>query len=75
VDAVVNVLLSHVAETFGRQAAVLLPAGDRLQVHALSPDVSLAENEIAVADWVYKHGQPAGRGSDTLPAAANRYLP
>ena len=28
-----------------------------------------------MADWVYQHGQPAGRGTDTLPAAHLRYLP
>jgi two-component system sensor histidine kinase KdpD len=80
VDAIVQILLSHVSETFGRQAVVLLPSGKpadahELEAHALLADVTLDENELAVADWVYKHGQPAGRGTDTLPAATNRYLP
>ena len=54
---------------------MLLPAAGGLEVHALSPDLSLDENELAVADWAFKHGQPAGRGTDTLPAATDRYLP
>jgi len=28
-----------------------------------------------VATWAFEHGQPAGRGTDTLPAARLRYLP
>jgi two-component system sensor histidine kinase KdpD len=32
-------------------------------------------DEEAVALWAYQHGQPAGRGTSTLPAASVRYLP
>ena len=28
---------------------------------------ALNENELAVATWAFQHGQPAGRGTDTLP--------
>jgi two-component system, OmpR family, sensor histidine kinase KdpD len=73
--AVVEVVVAHVFETFGREAAVLMPEGGRLQIHALSPEFRLDEHELAVADWAFKHGQPAGRSTDTLPAAKNRYLP
>ena len=81
VESIVQALLTHVSETLGRKAAVLLPEDGqppeaaRLEVHTLSPELSLDENERAVADWAYKHGQPAGHGTDTLPAATNRYLP
>jgi len=30
---------------------------------------------LTVADWVYRHGEAAGRGTDTLPAAKLRYMP
>jgi two-component system sensor histidine kinase KdpD len=30
---------------------------------------------MAVATWTFQHGQPAGRGTDTLAAAKLRYLP
>ena len=30
---------------------------------------------MSLALWVYQHGEPAGRGTDTLPAAAARYVP
>ncbi|HSD85301.1 MAG TPA: sensor histidine kinase KdpD, partial [Anaerolineae bacterium] len=35
----------------------------------------LDESERAVAIWAFEHGQPAGRDTDTLPAAKVRYLP
>lgn len=31
--------------------------------------------EASIADWVYQHQQPAGQGTDTLPATALRYFP
>jgi two-component system sensor histidine kinase KdpD len=32
-------------------------------------------NELGVAAWAFEHGQPAGLGTDTLPAAALRCQP
>jgi two-component system sensor histidine kinase KdpD len=46
-----------------------------LRPRASSFDFPLDENELAVATWAFKQGQPAGRGTDTLPAGAVRYLP
>jgi two-component system sensor histidine kinase KdpD len=37
--------------------------------------MNLNEEELAVADWVYRHAEPAGRHTNTLPAAQLRYLP
>lgn len=77
-DAILRALTGHMEQTFGREIAVLLPSADsgtRLTVRAASVNLNLDENEIAVADWVYRHGEPAGRNTDTLPAALLRYLP
>lgn len=68
-------LVSHVAETFGRASVILLPSDNRLTTAAASVDLTLDSNELVVADWVYRHGEPAGRNTSTLPAAALRYLP
>ncbi len=40
-----------------------------------TPEAQLDESERAVAVWAFEHGQPAGRDTDTLPAATVRYLP
>jgi two-component system, OmpR family, sensor histidine kinase KdpD len=37
--------------------------------------MTLNDEEMAVADWVYRHAEPAGRHTNTLPAAQLRYLP
>ncbi len=37
--------------------------------------LQLDESERAVAIWAFEHGEPAGRDTDTLPAAKVRYLP
>ncbi len=35
----------------------------------------LGEKEESVAAWAYRHRQPAGRGTDTLPSAEGVHLP
>jgi two-component system sensor histidine kinase KdpD len=67
----------HAAETFAGEAAMLLPdEAGRVAVSAAVPGHEwLDSREIAVAQWVYDHGRRAGRGSDTLSAAAGLYTP
>ncbi len=67
--------IKHIGQTFNRQAALLLPEGDELKVCASSPDFHLDDNARAVAIWAFQHKEPAGRGTDTLPAALIRCLP
>jgi two-component system sensor histidine kinase KdpD len=77
-DQILHAVVRHISETFGRAAVILLPeASERRQLiqRAQSPGFMLGEQEYAVATWAYRHGQPAGRGTDTLPAAFVRYLP
>lgn len=74
-DQIVQTLLRHVEQTFTLAAAIFLPAGEQLRLHSGSPNLPLDDNERAVADWVFRHGEPAGRHTDTLPAANLRYLP
>ena len=75
---ILPVLVKHVEQTFGRDVVVLLPgevAGGRLVTRAASSKLTLDEQELAVADWVFRHGEPAGRNTHTLTAARLRYLP
>ncbi len=74
-DDILQVVIRHVNETFSREAVILLPVGNELQPRASSADFVQDENELAVAAWAFKQGQPAGRGTDTLPAATVRYMP
>jgi two-component system sensor histidine kinase KdpD len=74
-EAIMQTVIAHVGQTFSRKALILLPEGEVVKPYALSPGMTLDENELAVAAWAFQHGQPAGRGTDTLPAATVRYLP
>jgi two-component system sensor histidine kinase KdpD len=72
--AVAQELLS---ESLTSEVAIFLPdEAGRLKA-AVSRPSSFAgmEKEIAVAQWVYEHGQIAGTGTDTLPDANAIYVP
>ncbi|HXI68461.1 MAG TPA: DUF4118 domain-containing protein, partial [Steroidobacteraceae bacterium] len=72
-----RVAVRHVAEVFHCQAVVLLPdASGKLGYPGDTPlESSFRHADLAVAQWVADHGQPAGLGTDTLPAAPGLYLP
>jgi two-component system sensor histidine kinase KdpD len=74
-DVILRVLIQHVEQTFERELVVLLPEVNRLVSRVASTGLDLNDEEMAVADWVYRHGEPAGRHTNTLPAAELRYLP
>jgi two-component system sensor histidine kinase KdpD len=74
-DAILQVLVGHVERTFGRDTVVFLPENSHLVTRMVSTNLKLDEDELAVADWVYRHGDPAGRHTTTLPSALMRYLP
>jgi two-component system sensor histidine kinase KdpD len=75
-DGILHAITDNIAQTFDRDVLVFLPdrAGN-LESIAATENFATGENELAVAEWAYKHGQIAGRGTDTLPAAQARYLP
>jgi two-component system sensor histidine kinase KdpD len=74
-EAVTKTAIAHISQTFGREVAIFLPVADVLEVFAASPGLSVTEDDRAVATWAFEHGQPAGRGTDTLPEASMRYQP
>lgn len=74
-DSILYALQKHLEQTFGRTVAVFLADENRMKVHVVSENMQLNEEEMAVADWVYRHAEPAGRHTSTLPAAQYRYLP
>src|SRR2546430_7646684 len=65
------------SEVFESQAVVLFPdaAGRIRHPRGASTPGSLRGADLAVAQWVQDHGEPAGLGTDTLPSAESVYLP
>jgi two-component system, OmpR family, sensor histidine kinase KdpD len=72
---IVQAIITHVGQTFTRDVAVLLPKDGQLTPEALSPGFTFDEQAQAVAAWVLRQGQPAGRGAGAFPDAHARYLP
>jgi two-component system sensor histidine kinase KdpD len=74
-DAVFNVVIRVLGQTFEREVVILLPEGLTLNSRAATEGFLLDQNQQAVALWAFQNGQPAGRGTETLSAAAIRVLP
>jgi len=76
-SSMAEIAVKHVAEVFLCEAVVLLPDANGKLHHPSAPPapVSYRGSDLAVAQWVHDHGQRAGFGSDTLPAAPALYLP
>jgi two-component system, OmpR family, sensor histidine kinase KdpD len=66
----------QIASMLKLRVIILLPEHDTIEVRAgYPPEDTLDEADLAAAKWVWAHGQPAGRGSDTLPGAKRLFLP
>ena len=70
-----DIIISHIGQLFGREVAIFLPENGELHVYASTPGYNPDANELAVANWAFEHDQPAGLGTDTLPAASLRCQP
>ena len=67
----------HVKEIFLSQVLLLLPDEMGRVTERASEAVTYLfdTREQAVAQWVFDHGRPAGKTTDTLPASKGLYLP
>ncbi|MGB8251961.1 MAG: sensor histidine kinase KdpD [Anaerolineaceae bacterium] len=67
---VADIIITHIGQAFDCEVAVFLPENGQLQAFACTPEFHPDINEIAVATWAFQHDQPAGKGTDTLPASS-----
>jgi two-component system sensor histidine kinase KdpD len=90
-EQIVEIGSRHVSEVFRARVAILLPepgadgSADgsnkvkqkigRSDEAARTATIEADALDVDVGQWVYDKQQPAGRGTDTLPAARARYLP
>ncbi|MFN8411103.1 MAG: sensor histidine kinase KdpD [Anaerolineales bacterium] len=72
---IADIIISHIGSAFERDVAIFLPVNKQLLAFASSKSYIPDENELAVATWAFEHDEPAGRGTDTLPAAPLRCVP
>lgn len=76
-DDVIWASVSHVATTLRCEAVLLKPsAGGELQMAGgFPPEDQLDIRDQSAAQFAWERGEPAGRGSDTLPTARWFFLP
>lgn len=74
-DMVMQAAIRHISELLNCETAVFLPEGDQLALYARSAKFPVDQDNCAVATWVFRRGQMAGLGTNTLAATAARYLP
>ena len=74
-EAVAKTIIDHIGQIYSREVALFLPENNDLKLYKASQDLSVAENELAVANWAFEHNQQAGRGTDTLPDTSMHYGP
>ena len=76
IDEVSTAIVEQVAGVLGSPVILLLPETDQLRLCASNPSgMVINENELAAATWSWRHNQPAGHGSETLPGAEWFYQP
>lgn len=76
-ESLLRYATKEIAEAFECEVMILLPDENRkLQVRAqMGEHMVFDERRLGVATWVFEHGQPAGRGTETLSSATLFYLP
>jgi two-component system, OmpR family, sensor histidine kinase KdpD len=74
-EAVAKTIIGHISKIYSREVAIFLPEIDKLKLYMASQGLLITDNELAVANWAFEHGQQAGRGTDTLPDASMYYQP
>jgi two-component system sensor histidine kinase KdpD len=67
---VTAIISTHISQAFDCDVSVFLPENDILKAFTSTPEYHPDPNEIAVANWAFTHNQPAGMGTDTLPAVS-----
>lgn len=77
--ALLENITRQISNTIQTEVAIYLPnEQDELELTASSSKESgwgTREAEIAIAKWVYQHGEMAGKGSNTLSESSGLYLP
>lgn len=75
-DEILDKASEHISQAFQSDVVILLPdENNQLQVVQKDGEIKFDEKEKAVALWVYKNGQSAGKNTQTLASANWHYLP
>ncbi len=75
-DEVIRISDRHIEASFHAKTVILLPdANEKLRQPGADEVASAPAMDLAVAQWVFDNGKPAGFGTDTLPGTRVHYAP
>ena len=75
-DQVVEAATKFIGSTFAAKVAILVPdEQERLVLQGDRAELAQGLDVPGAAQWAYDKSQPAGAGTDTLPASEYLYLP
>lgn len=76
-DDLFKIARTHIVEVFKSRAVIFTPdvSGKLAARFGHIDSETLTADELAVAQWVFEHKRPAGKGTDTLPGSKGIYLP
>jgi len=76
-DHISHIAIKYLSKILDAPSFILFSRKDgRLQVWARSNlEIDLTTNEMAVAEWAYTHGEPAGAGTQTLTSINVFFIP
>jgi two-component system sensor histidine kinase KdpD len=76
-DHISHIAIKYLSKIIDAPSFVLFSGKEgRLQVWARSnAEIDLTTNELAVAEWTYSHGEPAGAGTQTLTSIKAFFIP
>jgi len=67
----------HIRKYFNLECAIILKNElDQLDTRpCCETKISLTENDLSIANWVFKHSSKAGKHTNTLPSGKNTFYP
>ncbi len=74
-EQVAEISDKYVEQAFRAKASVLFPDEHDRLVNASPTTGNAPSLDIALAQWAFDHAEPAGAGTDTLPASRPLYVP
>jgi two-component system sensor histidine kinase KdpD len=75
-EEVCRAAIERISRLFDVRVCILLPdASGRLHTAVRDFDEPVPDSEFGVADWAFRHEQPAGRFTDTLATAMALHVP
>ncbi len=77
IDEVSKIAVRYIQKYFNLDCAIILKNDFNQLNNQVQTDtkIKLSENELSIADWVYKHSTKAGKYTDTLPSTDFTFYP